>query len=425
MKRLLMIAGVYPPAGGAGVIRLAKISYHLAELGWEVDVIAPKDGGGYFSDPDLGLSHPRLRVWRVPGRLNASLLKSSVVERLRSEAKSLDRNQTLLSRLSSHILVGPKFIRDMMAIPDDRLAFSLAALRFATQKFSSDKFDIILTSSFPYSAHLTGMGLAHIWKTPWVADMRDPWAGHSFRGQNFPGRRKLDHYLERQLIRQADALTLTSPGLKAQLLERYDESELERRFFVIENGFAVYPRFNVPSPPQNKPLEILYTGSFYSQLTAPDTLLQAFSLLFKQRPDYRGRVRLRVIGSADMESSRTIRRWQQKENDSGTIVVEPPRAYSLLPPALVSADILWLAAQKDARWFIPAKVFDYLGSGTPILASAGDGDVAALLRKTGGAQIVDPDSPQLLADILSKAIEKGHMDTEPRNTNLIRRYEWS
>ena len=51
--RVLIVSMYWPPAGGAGVQRPLKLSGHLAELGFEVHVLAPDDSKWLHRDPTL------------------------------------------------------------------------------------------------------------------------------------------------------------------------------------------------------------------------------------------------------------------------------------------------------------------------------------------------------------------------------------
>ena len=67
LKRVLIIAYYWPPAGGPGVQRWLKFSKYLPEFGWSPTVLVP-DGAAYpILDPSLEQDIPDgLKVIRVP-----------------------------------------------------------------------------------------------------------------------------------------------------------------------------------------------------------------------------------------------------------------------------------------------------------------------------------------------------------------------
>src|SRR5207248_11025633 len=63
--RVLFVTYFFPPAGGAGPVRPLKLAGHLAELGFEVHVLAPADPRWIYRDD--GVSPPAgVIVHRAP-----------------------------------------------------------------------------------------------------------------------------------------------------------------------------------------------------------------------------------------------------------------------------------------------------------------------------------------------------------------------
>lgn len=57
----------------------------------------------------------------------------------------------------------------------------------------------------------------------------------------------------------------------------------------------------------------------------------------------------------------------------------------------LGADVLLLVVDdvKGSEGIVPGKVFEYVGARRPVLAIAPEGDVAALIRRTGAGVVVD------------------------------------
>ena len=62
--KILLVAMYFPPAGGAGVQRPLKLSRHLADLGFEVHVVAPDNPKWVYTDPSLRIPE-NITVHRV------------------------------------------------------------------------------------------------------------------------------------------------------------------------------------------------------------------------------------------------------------------------------------------------------------------------------------------------------------------------
>jgi glycosyltransferase involved in cell wall biosynthesis len=93
---------------------------------------------------------------------------------------------------------------------------------------------------------------------------------------------------------------------------------------------------------------------------------------------------------------------------------------------MLRADLLCLFAQGQPEQ-IPAKAFEYLAAGAPILAITGEGATGDLVLKSGGSVV--PDEPWAIADAihqhyLSRAgVACAHGATRPWTRHEVRAYD--
>jgi len=82
-------------------------------------------------------------------------------------------------------------------------------------------------------------------------------------------------------------------------------------------------------------------------------------------------------------------------------------AYAQALEAMCRADVLLLLDQPGRRSGVPAKLYEYLGAGRPILALAEpDGDVAAVLRASGVPyRLASPSRPDEIRPALLELVE--------------------
>ena len=149
MRRALAIWGTFPPYGGAGAVRAVKLLKYLPRHGWQIDVIAPRGRAGWFVDEDLVAELNGVTVHRVgrPG--------SALAERMRAALKD-PRRVAAPWRLLSVAGRAARRVRDLLAIPDEYLMWSVLATRLARRLLETQHYDLVWTSSFPYSSHLAG-----------------------------------------------------------------------------------------------------------------------------------------------------------------------------------------------------------------------------------------------------------------------------
>jgi glycosyltransferase involved in cell wall biosynthesis len=109
----------------------------------------------------------------------------------------------------------------------------------------------------------------------------------------------------------------------------------------------------------------------------------------------------------------------------GLVRLRPGVGYRESLREMRDADVLLLVeAPAGTNLFLPSKVVDYLGSGTPIVAlTPPQGPAARLLSETGDA-VVAPDDVRGIADALARRIESCRDGgASPRRREPIARLE--
>jgi len=127
----------------------------------------------------------------------------------------------------------------------------------------------------------------------------------------------------------------------------------------------------------------------------------------------------RAPGSEDL-----YRKLLAERDIADLIVLEPHMPYRQALQECADADGLLLFQAADCDKQIPAKAYEYLRIGKPILAlTTHTGDTAALLREVGGATIVNLASEDEIYEVLSAFIDALRVGTHPLpDRDKIRRY---
>ncbi|MBI5511328.1 MAG: glycosyltransferase [Deltaproteobacteria bacterium] len=418
-RRLLAVAGVFPPFGGPGAVRMVKLFKHLPRHGWEVDVIAPGGRAGWYPDQSLAAELGSTTVVRV-GRTTAA---STLATRVRTLAKDHNAQAPWLQAL--RLAMRPaRRLRDTVSIPDEYLLWATAAWRRGGALARARPYDALFTSSFPYSVHLAGLAIARQTGLPWVVELRDPWRGNSFRRQTRPWRLRLDGWLEALVLSCAREIVALTPGTLSALAGRYP-AEIKTKLHLITNGFDPDDYGAAPAPTPGKPLQLLYVGTFEQPLQPPDTFLAALGAMLSARPAIADAVELRVLGGADLASGAQIGAWRDAHPATSMLTLQPFVPHLEATAAMLAADALVLSVAAGAAWVLTSKVFEYLGSGRPIVAVVPDGDCRDLLTRCGGATLFYPGDVAGLAAYLLRAIDDGHrLPTPPQNAQAVRALAW-
>lgn len=282
-----------------------------------------------------------------------------------------------------------------------------------------DRFDVLLTCSQPHANHLLGLDLAQRIGLPWVAYFSDPWTDNPYAGFASPAVLAHHRRLEDAVHTRADRVLFTCEEMRELVLSRHPVLD-RARTGVLPHAFV--PEWYGPRETGSGegPVRLLQTGSFYGPRT-PDPLLDAL---------------VRLGGATALESKLLIEsyggmdpRHQRRIEEEG---LGPLLRTGGFIPYLQSlrhmrrSDVLVLVdaplTSTEESVFLPSKLIDYLGSGTPILAATPEsGATARALRECGG-RVCALERPQELEAALASIIEHRGLDA-PTDPSAAARYE--
>lgn len=418
-RRVLVIAYYFPPSGGPGVQRVLKHVKYLPEFGWEPVVLTVREGEFPARDPSLLEEIPEgIHVERTP------ILEPYSLYRLLTRRKTpIDIHVlTTTSRHHSFAERLAQWIRATFFIPDARIGWLLTAVPAGKRLIRRFGISALYSSSPPYTCSLIARQLKRWSGLPWIAGFRDPWTGFLTTPRRWWLPAAIDRLLEHSVFAEADLVEYAWEGIAEDALRKYPELP-PTKFVYIPNGFdpADYPN---PTQQRNERFTITYSGSLYGRRN-PAVLLQALEILARQGVLSPTDICLRIVGRCGEEVVETLRR--SPFFASVELIPYVPHRQSL--QYVVSADLLLLVVDEaeDSHAIVPGKVFEYLGSGKPILAIAPHSSaVERLLHETGSGIVVDRTEPEQCAHIVERFYRSWQTNTEPPLSprwDRIRRYE--
>jgi glycosyltransferase involved in cell wall biosynthesis len=133
---------------------------------------------------------------------------------------------------------------------------------------------------------------------------------------------------------------------------------------------------------------ITYAGNLYMGRN-PAPLFRALRTLIDCGEMGRDEVGVELIGSCESSEGRGMADLVSEAGIEGCVEMIGRLSHSETLRRLLQSDLLLLLAEELVVQ-IPGKTFEYLKARRPILALTSEGAVATLLRRTGGAWIVDP-----------------------------------
>ena len=181
-RRLLLVAYFYPPCRDTGVLRGAAMAKWLRRLGHEVTVLTTSAYGALDDDA------------------LADVVRTADAQRWRAR---LAGKGTIGAMFDSPTYSGRPHPLSKVFVPEALVAAWAPFARSRALRLQRERrFDCVITSSPPESAHAVGMAL-HRRGVPWVADIRDAWTFESLRPE-FPtaAQRALDRAPRAPLARR-------------------------------------------------------------------------------------------------------------------------------------------------------------------------------------------------------------------------------
>lgn len=361
MSRVLMVAFHYPPcAQSSGIHRTLKFSRYLPKTGWNPIVLS---------------AHPRAYESRSDDQLHD--IPSDVPV---TRAFALDTSRSLSLR---------GFYPRWLALPDRFISWWLGAVPAGLRLIRRYRPDAIWSTYPIATAHLIGLTLHRLTGIPWVADFRDSMVEESYPRDRV--QRRMFMWIERQAVNNAARLVFTAGSTRRMYLERYPSLPAER-CLLIPNGydeedFADLSRTSRATDGVERPLQLVHTGVIYPEERDPTAFFAALGRLKRDgRIDAkRVRINLRASGFDDRYAS-----VLQQLGIDDIVQLTPHLPYRQTLQECVESDALLLLQGASCNHQIPAKAYEYLRAQRPIVALTADaGDTAMLLKRTGGATIVD------------------------------------
>lgn len=371
-----MVAYHFPPmSASSGIQRTLRFAQYLPDLGWEPTVLTAHPRA-YSHVSDAGLSE-------VPAALHV--------------------HRVFALDAARHFSVRGSYPQ-LLAIPDRWWSWLLAAVPAGVALIRKLKPDVLWTTYPIATAHLIGYTLHRLTGIPWIADFRDPMAQDDYPPD--PLEHRAYEWIECRALRHCERAVFTAPGALALYSARYP-ALARSRLAIIENGydedaFAEAEQVRRVSRRRAEPLLLVHSGTIYPSERDPRALFAALAALQKNGDIRPGELRIVLRASGcDEHLSALIR----DSEVGGIVTLAPALPYRAALAEMLSADGLLILQAANCNYQVPAKLYEYLRAGRPVLALTDPaGDTAILLKEAGIDTIAPLDSQDAIARLLMRFV---------------------
>jgi len=423
MKKLLFHSYHFPPIGGSGAQRPAKMVRHLAALGYESVVVT---GGG--ATTDRWAPEDSTLLAEVPG--------GTEIHRTNADEEP-------------QLSVGWRRAAERWLGVEDRWAAWLADSSYALGCDVGRGCDLIYVWMQPYASAEPGARLSQTLGIPWVADLGDPWAldENMIFASALHRRRALEQMGDR--LGTAAAIVMSTPEAAERLRQAFPELG-DRPVVSIANGFDTADFADQAPRLEDGKFRIVHTGYLHTEigeqhrrrrllrralrasprgldiLTRSHTfLIDALNRTISEDPELSDVLELHLAGVLNEVDLRVARRSKVTTRIRGYMTHAESVAL------MQSADLLFLPMQNlppgVRATIVPGKTYEYLASETPILAAVPDGDARDILEQAGNALLVRPDDISGMVSAIRGEVARARAGQPRRrpDPSLVARFEYA
>ncbi|TXC81537.1 glycosyltransferase family 4 protein [Luteibaculum oceani] len=412
-KKVLIFTYYWPPGSGPGVQRWLKFTKFLPENNILPTVITVRDGSYPNTDENLVKDiHPDVRVIKTD-----SWDPFELYNRLQGKkGKSISVGLTGIKDSKSVFQRLAMFIRANFFIPDARKGWNNYAIKAGRALLKNQSFDAIITTGPPHSTHLIGLKLAKEFGVKWIVDFRDPWT-KIYYNKMFPRSKrteKKDARLEQTVLEKADRVITISPGLGEDL------SYTGKKVDIVYNGFdpSDMDLSARDSGTNTGKFVLAYTGNFKPNQNCPE-LWVVLEKICKENSQFKKDLQIALTGNVHPQVLEDIKARGLGNNLELEGFVSHNEATTRMRAATA---LLFIIPRTDSnRYILTGKIFEYLASGTPIVAIGPPrGDAAKIISEAERGTMFDYSDTEAIEQLILD-LYNHHRDgsLEKENTDAV------
>lgn len=397
MKKVLIIAYYFPPHATVGAFRPFGFCRYLAQYGWLPHVISTDTISVYpLCQSDEGLSRAlpsHVQVDRVPYVSVAERFLRfreqwrKVVGRWAGEglpSSTQDRDAprvTHMSQISALSRLEKLMVTWAFDFPDPQKSWCHPVVSRWKEYCREGTPDLIFATGGPWTGLVVGRELAHRMGVPLVADFRDPWALEDMPQFSAQLLKDKSRHLEEKVCASASAVVANTDEMRSAFVQRYPH--FAHKIVTITNGFdaGLLPpemrREGSSNRKETGSIELTHFGNIYGSRNA-SSLLQALQKVDDESGNSRT-VKVRFVGAWDIDDPIVESLAKQLEKN-GIIRRDPALPHDMFLQQMSLSDIL-LVIQPHSSIRVPAKIYQYITSGRPVLFIGKQSAASHLLSK--------------------------------------------
>jgi glycosyltransferase involved in cell wall biosynthesis len=232
--------------------------------------------------------------------------------------------------------------------------------------------------------HLIALELKNIYpQLKWVADFRDPWTNIDFYSKLMltPGADRKHKRLEAKVLLKSDLVLSIGQHMSEEFKAIYlgHGGTTPDKFKVITNG---YDEEDVLAKGENKDeaFSLAHIGTLVKDRN-PEVLWRVLGKLVKENAELKSKLQIKLVGKVDLFVKERLAAHQLSAYVN--YIEYLPHAEVIREQQKSKILLLLVNNTPNAKGILTGKFFEYMASGSPVLAIGPvDGELAGILKET-------------------------------------------
>ena len=309
----------------------------------------------YYDEEVLSLLDKRIIIYKIGmGKIFNKIMPK----------KPKSNNLKINRRISFLRLVKKKII-----FPDIYYYWSIRSANFGKKLIKKEKFNLIFSMHEPPSSHLCALRIKKVFRSiPWILYWSDPWIKDISRKDIGIIRKYIEKNQEKSVVKLGDKHIFVTKDNKEYFKDKYNLNE--EKLFIINRGYdkELYKKIRKETKPKllkKGKINIVYTGEIVENVRDIRPFIESLKILKSTNLQMFNKLNILFFGNID--NSHIEKELQCFEN----VKLNKRIAFKEALRYIIHSDILLVLGNKTSMQ-IPAKIYDYLGSFSPILVIKGN-----------------------------------------------------
>jgi glycosyltransferase involved in cell wall biosynthesis len=261
-------------------------------------------------------------------------------------------------------------LRKFLFPTDEGMLWTRSIVTAAEKLIREHSIQVVCSTAPPFTTHIAALKLKRRLGLKWVADFRDPLVRNPFRVQSgLPAH--LDRLMEPWMFRHADALITITDAIAEDWTRK--SPACAGKIHVIWNGYDPAEKFPRPTVPPGARRVMSHVGGAFNG-REPNQILRSIDRLIANSLLNPAHILVRMVGYLEPAIVEKDPSLFTRLRENGCLEYganEVPRRQAL--QFLVDSDYLLLLDGNNLGigYAVPAKFFEYVRAGRPILTNTG------------------------------------------------------